>query len=127
MRYVVVELKEEAALIAEVTEAVSEEDLSIIVAGKRSGLTLALSIAIAKHAPVAFVQPTKTLDEDRIREDELNFQDFVSMTAFAVTPVLLQAVPDIAVAVKDEEWVGKLLDFATSDDYAQRNKFAYRR
>ena len=127
MRYIVVEEKSDADLIAGAVSSVSEDDLSILVSGKGAGLTFALSVAIAKHAPVAFVRSAWTTHPERIRDGELSFHDFVFDLQTPYTPVLMQGVPDIASSLENEEWVGALLDFATSDDYAARNPFEYRR
>lgn len=127
MNYIVVEESTDADLIADVVADISEDDLSIIVSGKGSGTQLAISLAVAKHAPVALVRSAHTSHPDYVRDQELGFQDFVYNLAVAYTPVLLLGVQDIAASVRDEEWVEKLRDFASTDDYAIRNPFAYRR
>lgn len=127
MRYIVVGLETDAELVSSVTADINADDLSIIVAGKGADLTLGLSIAVARHAPVALVRSAWTINPDRIREQELDFQDFVYDLPAPIIPVVFHGVPDIASSVHDEEWVGKLRDFANSDDYAERNPFAYRR
>lgn len=126
MNYIVVEEKADAALIADAVASVGEDELSIVVSGKGSGLQLALSLAVARHAPVAFVESAWSTNPEYVRERELNFQDFLWDLTTAYTPVVFHGVPDIATAICDEEWVSKLVDFASSDDYAARNPFERR-
>jgi hypothetical protein len=127
MRYIVVGEEAEARMISEAVVSVGEDELSVIVSGKGADLQLALSIAVAQHAPVALVRSAWSTNPEYIRERELGFQDFVWNLASAYTPVVFHGVPDIASSLQDEEWIGKLLDFATSDDYASRHPFEYRR
>ncbi len=127
MRYIVVEQQAEADLIAPLVASALEDEVSIIVTGKGSGRSFALSMAVARNVPVALVKSAWTTNPDCVRDQELGFQDFVWNLGAAYTPVVFHGVPDIASSVNDEEWVAKLLDFATSDDYAVRNPFEYRR
>ncbi|MNU58945.1 hypothetical protein D3C71_480950 [compost metagenome] len=127
MNYIVVEEHADAALIADAVASVGEDELSIIVSGKGSGIQLSLSLAVARHAPVALVRSAHTSNSDYVRDQELGFQDFVFDLAVAHKPVLLLGVPDIATSIHDEKWTSDLVDFASSDDFAERNPFEYRR
>jgi hypothetical protein len=127
MNYIVVEEHADAALIAGAVASVGEDELSIVVSGKRSGIQLALSLAVARHAPVALVRSAWTSSPDYVRKQELGFQDFVFNLSAPCKPVLFLGVPDLATSVHDEKWTAGLVDFASSDDYAARHPFEYRR
>lgn len=126
--YIVVEGPRDDELLRSIIPDDLLEDVRIVVAGgKNSALPLANSIAVAKQAAVALVVDADTENEDRLREEELDFQDFVSELPVDKPPVLFLGVPNLETSVHDQEWVDRLNDFLTLENYALENPFQYRR
>jgi predicted ATP-dependent endonuclease of OLD family len=126
--YIVVEgHSDELLLRSLLPEDVEDKVIIVVAGGKSSAMQLANSLSVAKRAPVALVIDADTENADRIREDELDFQDFASALPVETPPVLFLGVPDIATSVQDPDWVDELISFVEKDDYANSNPFQLRR
>ncbi|MBO9195041.1 hypothetical protein J5277_13100 [Rhizobium sp. 16-449-1b] len=127
-RYIVVEGKLDAELIDQFIPDGMVETVGIAIAGgKSAALPLANSIALAQRVPVALVVDADTEEDDRIREQELDFQDFVGNLPLDVPPVLIMGVPTIQHSLGDPDFVRKVRAFINDGDYALANPFAFRR
>jgi hypothetical protein len=56
---------------------------------------------------VALIVDADTEDDDRIRKEELDFQDFVNVLPVETPPIILLGKPDLEASLKDEEWLKK--------------------
>lgn len=125
--YLVVEGHSDKTLLQALLPEGSEEDVQIVVAGgKSSALQLANSLSVSRRSPVALVIDADTRNEDRIREDQLDFQDFAAALPVETPPVLFLGIPDLETSVQNPEWVEELLDFLTKADYANEKPFQLR-
>lgn len=127
-RYIVVEGKIDAELIDTLIDDDQVDVVGIAVAGGgNAALLLANSLSVAQRVPVALIVDADTLDSDRIREQELDFQDFVEDLGVDIPPVLFMGVPTVEEAMKDPEWTAKIREFIRNEDYSLENPFQYRR
>ncbi len=128
-RYIVVEGETDKRSVLDFLEIDSDSDISVIVAGGRTAAkTLGNSIAVAKQAPVAIVIDADTTSDERMRDEELEFQDLVSMLPVSTPPVIFLVKPNLETALQSsDEALDKLALFAVDDDYVIKNPFTLRR
>lgn len=128
-RYIVVEGETDKRAIIETLSLDMDSDITVVVAGGRGAAkTLGNSIAVAKQAPVAIVIDADTTSEEIMRDEELSFQDLVSMLPVSTPPVLFLVKPNLETAILEgDETLDKLAKFVDEDDYALNNPFTFRR
>lgn len=127
-RFIVVEGKLDAVLIDKLMSPEEADVVGIAIAGgKAAALPLANSLAVAQGVPVALVIDANTINEDLIREQEIDFQDFVDDLQVDCPPVLILGKPTVRDSVQDPEWLEKIRQFIEGEDYAAKHPFSFRR
>jgi hypothetical protein len=98
--FVVVEGPRDAQILRWLLTSAQIGDVQLVAGGSKSSATsLARSISVARHVPVAAVVDADTSDSDSVIEQELIFDDFVRALPITAPCRLFLAIPTLEEAL----------------------------